>query len=63
WSKELLEANEPKSHYCPNEYGSHAGFVLERSRDSILSHRRLAVFATESVENGWRSCISETKSA
>jgi len=45
WSKGLLEANEPKSHYCSNECRSHAG-VVERSRGSILSHRRLAVFGT-----------------
>ena len=43
WSKELLEANEPKSHYCPNEYGS--GFVIERSHNPILSNNQLAVIA------------------
>ena len=46
WSKELLEANEPKSRYCSNEYGSRAGFVIERSHEPILlPHHRLAVFA------------------
>ena len=60
-SEELLEANEPKSHYCANGCSSYTGFVFERSRGSILSHPQF--LQSENVENGWRNCISETKSA
>ncbi len=64
WSKELLEANEPKSRYCSNEYGSHAEFVIERSHDPILSHHRLAVsYLSKSVEKESRTRTSKTESA
>ncbi|HKM74841.1 MAG TPA: hypothetical protein VJZ32_00310 [Candidatus Bathyarchaeia archaeon] len=55
WSKALLEANEPKPYYRSNERSSQSEFFTERA---------LAVFIlSESVQNGWRSRISETATA